>query len=111
MLTLWHEEFIADAAGTLERICEFLGLEAPADYLQARAAIVDAEPRRPRSTIDWSPAQLASIERTIDEFPFMARYREAEIDRRAHATPRTSDPPEPAPDERPSLDTGSGGGI
>ena len=75
VLTVWHEAFVGDVVRGLDRICAFVGLEAPQDYLRACAAIVRPAPHKTRFSVDWTPALRKKAERIIDEFPFMTVYR------------------------------------
>jgi hypothetical protein len=62
----------------LTRMCEFLGVEPEAAYLDACAAIVFPSPQRTRDLLDWSPAQIAAVEQVIGAHPFFDGYAFAE---------------------------------
>jgi hypothetical protein len=68
------EDFVADAGGELARLCAFLEVDAPADYLDACASIVFDSPRRTRTTAPWTPALIADVERRIAGIDFLAGY-------------------------------------
>ncbi len=72
---LRHEDFVADPRGRLAELCEFLGLDAEADYLDASAATVWGEPRQTRHNVPWSPDLRASVEQMIADTPHLAGYR------------------------------------
>ena len=74
MLDLWHEDLIADPAGELRRICEFLGQNAFDDYLDACTGIVFDTPHRSRHEVDWDPASIARVEQKMAEYPTLSRY-------------------------------------
>jgi hypothetical protein len=73
--TLHHEDFVANPKVELSRLCEFLGVTATPDYLDACASIVFAAPRQPRHKIPWHPETLGILERRIATKPMIARYR------------------------------------
>ncbi|MGH6883656.1 sulfotransferase family protein [Hypericibacter sp.] len=76
--TVHHEDLVADPRGELSRLCEFLGVTAPPDYLEACASIVFAAPRQPRHKIPWHPETLGILERRIATKPMIERYRFAD---------------------------------
>jgi len=76
--TLHHEDLVADPRGELSRLCEFLGVTAAPDYLEACASIVFAAPRQPRHKILWHPEILRMLERRIAAKPMIERYRFAD---------------------------------
>jgi hypothetical protein len=69
-----HEDVVANTAGELTRACNFLGVEAPADYLEACAAKVFESPRRTRATAPWTPELLARAESQISQYSFLQGY-------------------------------------
>ena len=73
-LELRHEDLIAAPAKTLANACGFLGEEAPADYLEACAAIVFETPRRAREEVAWTPAAVREVERRAADLPFLRDY-------------------------------------
>jgi len=73
-----HEEFVLRPRPKLEELCGFLGLEAPADYLDACAGVVFDLPRRTRHDLEWTPALLDRVRKGVDEFPFLHGYDFAE---------------------------------
>jgi hypothetical protein len=75
VLTLHLEDVIARPRAELARICKFLELNAPADYLAACAEAVFTHPRQTRDLVSW-PRELASeILRQCRWLPFLHRYR------------------------------------
>jgi hypothetical protein len=73
--TVYHDDVSADPKRELTRLCSFLGVEAPADYLDACASVVFPEPRRSRERIDWPKDALADVARRMARHPLLARYR------------------------------------
>ena len=86
-LTVHLEDVISRPGEEISRLCGFLDLDAPADYLQDCAASVFAEPRRTRGSVDW-PSELLSIildrcqgcdflRRHVDDIARVAKQRRA----------------------------------
>jgi hypothetical protein len=73
--TLHHEDLVADPKAELARLCEFLGVTSPLDYLEACASIVFAAPNRSRHKIPWAADTVSMIERRIAAKPMIGRYR------------------------------------
>jgi hypothetical protein len=74
-LTVRHEAFVRDPRQGLRQICAFLGVEAPADYLEACASIVFDSPRKTREGVQWSPEQIEFIQnKMIARFDCLAGY-------------------------------------
>lgn len=74
ILDLRHEDLVADPQSRLQALCQFLGLEPDAGYLQACASIVFRAPHRTRESVEWTPDLLARAEREFSELPFLAGY-------------------------------------
>jgi hypothetical protein len=74
VLTVRHESLVEDPRSELTRMCEFLGVEAEPDYLDACAAIVFRSPQRTRDLVEWDPEQIAAVERVIGRHAFFERY-------------------------------------
>ena len=74
LLTIRHEDLIADARGELGRATAFLGISAGQRYLDACAAIVYPQPSRTRESVPWSPPAIAEVRARIDDYAFLAGY-------------------------------------
>lgn len=61
-----HEDLIADPEAALRRVCDWLGLDAPDDYVAACAETVYASPNRSRHAVDWTDVQRGAVERLIE---------------------------------------------
>jgi hypothetical protein len=72
--TLYHEDIVADPKAELARLCAFLGVETPSDYLDACASIVFPAPRHPRHKIAWPADIIRTLERRIAAKPMLDRY-------------------------------------
>ncbi len=75
MLDVHHEDLIADGPGTVRRICAFLGLDAPDDYVAAAAGILYASPRASRREATWPDGLIESVGERAAAYPFLRRYR------------------------------------
>jgi len=76
---LRHEDLIADPAGEMQRLAAFLGLDAPAPWIQACAARVNPAPNRSRHELTWSDPQIERVSRAVRRFPWF-RPEDAEYD-------------------------------
>jgi hypothetical protein len=74
LLTIRHEDLIADPRGQLAAACRFVGIDAPPEYLDASAGILFASPSRTRTSVDWPPELVARVATEIGRFDFLAGY-------------------------------------
>lgn len=74
LLTVRYEDFVRGPQKSLRRVCEFLGLEASDDYLEACASIVDPTFRPERRLVEWRPEQIEAVRTMIEQTPFLDRY-------------------------------------
>ena len=74
VLTIHHEELVRAPETTLANLCTFLGLNHDAQYLAECSSVVFARPTQPRRRTDWTPAQLAEVERRTRLYPFVTHY-------------------------------------
>ena len=72
--TVRYEDVVANPVGELAAACAFIGVEAPADYLSACAAIVHPSPDRDRDRVAWTPEMLRIVEAGIARFDFLSPY-------------------------------------
>jgi hypothetical protein len=75
LLRLRHEDVITDPRTTLRGACQFLGVVATDEYLDACASILFDSPSRSRAKVTWTPEMRAMVEARIAEFDFLAGYR------------------------------------
>jgi hypothetical protein len=85
VLDVFLEELIEEPTRELARVCEFLSLEPGADYLEACAPVVLAEPSEPRLARRWTKGELKAIERRIGDYPWLEPYRATGEDLRESA--------------------------
>ena len=74
VLDVRHEDVIADPHAQIERMCTFLGLDAPPDYLDAAAGIVFTSPNKSRHKIDWTPEVRAFVAKRSARHEFLRHY-------------------------------------
>ncbi len=69
-----HELFLADTENILKKICAFLGVDAPDDYLKDCADIVIRSPRKARYDILWDSSSIDIVKEKMSQFPFLEGY-------------------------------------
>jgi hypothetical protein len=74
LLDVRLEEFIAAPRDSLAAVCDFVGLSATPDYLDAASSIVFPSPKRARDKIDWPVDVVTDIASRIAEQPFLRGY-------------------------------------
>lgn len=74
LFTVHYETFIREPRVHLQALCNFLGLEATPDYLQACTAILYDEPEMSRAAIVWQPEWIAHVEQKMSAFAFLQGY-------------------------------------
>lgn len=74
ILTLRHEEFVADPRTHLREACAFLGVEPSDEYVEACAAIVWEAPQRTRERVEWAEQEIARVNRVIARYDFLSPY-------------------------------------
>jgi hypothetical protein len=71
---LRHEDLIAAPQASLARLCAFLDVDAPADYLDDCASILFDAPHRSRDDEAWTGSQRSRLDAAIERFPFLHGY-------------------------------------
>ncbi len=69
-----HEEIVADPERALRRLCAFLDLGTPEDYLRDCAAMVFRSPSKSREKVEWSAEDVEYVRRRAQEFDFLRGY-------------------------------------
>ena len=72
--TLRHEDLVVRPAAEIARLCEFLGVPAPPDYLEACASILYANPSRSRDAVPWTPERREQVDAKIREIELLRGY-------------------------------------
>ena len=68
------EDLLADPKNELTKLCQFLGVEAPQDYLAACSAIVLDSPEDHRGMCDWEQSSRDKVDAFIDKYSFLSSY-------------------------------------
>ena len=76
VLTVRHEAFVADPRGGLRRICEFLGVEPEAEWLEASAGLVFPAPKLARDLVEWTDGERAAVDQLIARHSFFEGYEQ-----------------------------------
>jgi Sulfotransferase family len=74
IFTVRHEEFVDHPDICLDKTCNFLGIQAPPDYLSACASIVYKSPAKSRHKVQWNPELIEVVKRKIDQYDFLVGY-------------------------------------
>jgi hypothetical protein len=72
------EAFITEPREMLERCCEFLGVEAGNDYLEACAKIVYSRPNKTRKNLAWPDEMLDEVHKRMLDYEFLDAYSKPE---------------------------------
>jgi hypothetical protein len=70
-----HEDFVAQPAEELRKLCEWLGLDAGSEYLAACAGIVWPNPRRTRDRVAWPTDLRSKVETLVARTDHLRGYR------------------------------------
>lgn len=75
LFELRYESFIREPEAHLAALCDFLGQEAPKDYLHDCAAIVEPAIQNAKAPPVWPPGLWQSVAARAARFEFLAEYR------------------------------------
>jgi hypothetical protein len=70
-----HEDFIADPAGWLSRLADFLGVGQPEGWARACAARVFESPRRARDEAEWTAPRRERVREAAARYRFLRDYQ------------------------------------
>ncbi|PSR12086.1 MAG: hypothetical protein C7N36_13265 [Bacteroidetes bacterium] len=75
VITLRHEDLMADPEKVLTELLSFLGLPVVANYLEACSTKIWPSAQKSRLRINlWEPTTIDFIQNQIDQYPFFAGY-------------------------------------
>jgi hypothetical protein len=74
VLDLHHEEMIDRPADEIRRLCAFLSLDAPDEWVESCTGVVYARPNRTRDSRPWPDALVREVADRAAAHPFLARY-------------------------------------
>ena len=69
-----HEDMVANPRSQLAKICDFLQVSAPPDYLDDCASVVDKKPHKSRLRHDWTKDEKQTIASLIEKYDFFSEY-------------------------------------
>ncbi len=73
-LDIHHELFIENPKDHLIKICDFLGVDSPSDYLKDCAEFVRKSPHKSRYGAEWTTELIDIVRRNMEIYPFFSRY-------------------------------------
>jgi len=73
-LDIRHEDFVKRPAEELKRICDYLDIEAPEDWVSSCVEIVYEKPNRSRFTIVWPHGSREAIAENLSQYSFLKHY-------------------------------------
>ncbi|MCB0190939.1 MAG: sulfotransferase [Anaerolineae bacterium] len=74
LLPVRYEEFIRQPEENFLKVCDFLGIEATAEYVSACLGILYSSPEQSRHLVPWSPQWIEVVKHKIDQFDFLGGY-------------------------------------
>jgi hypothetical protein len=74
VLTLKHEDVIANPEDVLTSICNFFDQPAETDWLTSCTGIIADRPSRSREKINWIPEAVQTIKTNIRNYGFLDGY-------------------------------------
>lgn len=69
-----HEDMVASPVKQLTKLCRFLEVSAPPDYLDDCASTVYNKPRKSRYELDWTEEQKEEVAEMISRYDFLSGY-------------------------------------
>ena len=75
MLDVHCESFIKNPVEELERLCKYLGVPCPRDYITDSTSIVHSKPSLTRQYVDWSDKTKKFVAAELKKHEFLAHYR------------------------------------
>ena len=74
VLDIHNIDFVRDPKGTLMRVCKFLDLSCPEDYLNACYEKTYKKISRTRDVVVWNQQMIRTIETKMRQYSFLRRY-------------------------------------
>lgn len=73
-LEIRHEDMVEDAAEVLNRLCRFMDLEAPDDYVRSCTSIVRPSAHKSRHEAGWSGSLIQEVTARSSGYTFLRDY-------------------------------------
>ena len=74
LLSVRYEDFVQGKGTKLKELCQFLGLQAEPDYLQACTGILHDAPETSRQWVTWDESHIAQVAEKISQYDFLNGY-------------------------------------
>ena len=74
MINVYHEDLIRAPERELLRLCEYLEVLPPEDYINDATSVLFSAPTYTRRKLDWSGEQIARVDELKREISFLERY-------------------------------------
>jgi hypothetical protein len=68
------ESFLANPESHLTSLCEFLGVDAPPDYISDCRSTLYDKPRQTRFDIEWPKADRDLVQELMERYPYLRAY-------------------------------------
>ncbi len=69
-----HEDLVASPTKQLTKLCKFLKVSYPRDYLKDCASVIRKKINKSRHELHWSDEQKEEVKKIIDEYNFFSGY-------------------------------------
>ncbi len=69
-----HEDLVASPAKQLTKLCKFLKVSYPRDYLEDCASVIRKKTNKSRHELHWSDEQKEEVRKIINEYDFFSGY-------------------------------------
>lgn len=73
-LDIYHESFLENPKDHLIKICNFLEVDHPSDYLKDCADFVYKSPHKSRNGAEWTPKLIDRVRINMELYPFFSCY-------------------------------------
>ena len=74
LLEIHYPDFIKDPVAVLKRMCKFLEVDCPADYLESCREKTFQSISKTRHLIEWPPDLMLKVKEKMRTYPFYQRY-------------------------------------
>lgn len=74
LYSIRYEDFVSSPRSQLSNLCDFLGVEATANYLEGCSKILKVFPERSRELVDWEENWIDVVQAKIDQYDFLRGY-------------------------------------
>jgi hypothetical protein len=75
LITVKHEDFLAEPGRLIGEICSFINIDTCNNYIESCNSIINPIPHKSRNKIDWSNEQITFIKSLIEKYDFLKDYQ------------------------------------